>query len=73
MTTKKNLETEIPSGIGKPARRALDAAGYTSLEQLASTREADLRKLHGMGPKALGIIHDALAARGLTFADAGQQ
>jgi pimeloyl-ACP methyl ester carboxylesterase len=31
-------------------------------------REGDLAKLHGMGPKALGILRDALAANGLAFA-----
>lgn len=63
--------SDLPSGIGKPARRALDAAGYSRLEQLALVREADLLKLHGVGPKALGLIREALAARGLAFADAG--
>jgi hypothetical protein len=31
--------------------------------------EAEVLKLHGMGPKALGLIRQALAAKGLTFAD----
>ncbi|MCB0246822.1 MAG: methyltransferase domain-containing protein [Anaerolineae bacterium] len=61
--------SNFPSGIGKPALRALDAAGYTRLEQLANVREADLGKLHGMGPKSIGLLHDALAAQGLAFAD----
>lgn len=60
---------DFPTGIGKPALRALDAAGYTRLEQLANVREADLRRLHGMGPKSMGLLRDALAAQGLTFAD----
>jgi DNA-directed RNA polymerase alpha subunit len=73
MSQKQHPEpaSDLPSGIGKPARRALDAAGYSRLEQLALVREADLLKLHGMGPKALGLIREALAARGLAFADAG--
>ncbi|HRW07471.1 MAG TPA: alpha/beta fold hydrolase [Caldilineaceae bacterium] len=54
--------------IGAPALRALNSAGYHSLEELAKVREADLAKLHGMGPKALGILRDALAAKGLAFA-----
>lgn len=61
--------SNFPTGMGKPALRALDAAGYTRLEQLANVREADLRKLHGMGPKSIRLLRDALAAQGLAFAD----
>jgi len=43
-----------------PATRSLLAAGYAELGQLAAVRRSDLAKLHGMGPKALGIIQDAL-------------
>ncbi|MCU1684693.1 MAG: DNA-binding protein [Amycolatopsis sp.] len=57
--------------IGAPATRALAAAGYTRLEQLTEVSEAELSKLHGMGPKALGILRAALAEQGRTFADAG--
>jgi pimeloyl-ACP methyl ester carboxylesterase len=54
--------------IGAPALRALHAAGYNTLEELTQARAADLAKLHGMGPKALGILREALAAKGLSFA-----
>lgn len=72
MPQKKSHEpaSDLPSGIGKPAGRALEAAGYSSLEQLARAREADLLNLHGMGPKAIRLIREALAAQGLAFADA---
>jgi predicted flap endonuclease-1-like 5' DNA nuclease len=63
----------LPQGIGRPATRALEAAGYTSLEQLAQVNERDLLKLHGVGPKAVRVLREALAERGLTFADAGRQ
>ncbi len=53
--------------IGAPALRALNSAGYHSLADLTQVREADLAKLHGMGPKAVGLLRDALAANGLTF------
>jgi Helix-hairpin-helix domain len=53
--------------IGAPATRALSGAGYTSLRQLADVRRADLAKLHGMGPKALGILQEALEEHGLTL------
>jgi len=46
--------------IGAPATRALHAAGYTCLGQLAGVPRAQLIRLHGMGPKALAIIEAAL-------------
>ncbi|MEU2702453.1 MULTISPECIES: helix-hairpin-helix domain-containing protein [Micromonospora] len=46
--------------IGAPATRALTAAGYTTLRQLAGVPRAELARLHGMGPKALGVIEAAL-------------
>jgi hypothetical protein len=58
---------ELPR-IGAPATRALVAAGYTRLAQLHGVREADLLRLHGVGPKAIRILREALAARGLALA-----
>ena len=57
-----------PRGAGNPARRALELAGYTRLEHLAGERRAALAKLHGVGPGALRVLAEALAARGLSFA-----
>lgn len=51
--------------IGAPATRALNNAGYTTLRQLADVPQAELAKLHGMGPKALGIIRSALEQHNL--------
>jgi len=45
--------SNLPSELVAPARRALDAAGYVRLEQLASVSEAELAPLHGIGPNAL--------------------
>ncbi|REK88988.1 DNA-binding protein [Streptomyces inhibens] len=59
----------MPPQIGAPARRALERAGYLRLSQLAGASETELRQLHGMGPKALGILRDALAAQGMSFAE----
>ncbi|MFM8427931.1 MAG: hypothetical protein ACKOBL_22400, partial [Chloroflexota bacterium] len=53
--------------IGAPATRALEAAGYTNLKQLTKVTEAEIAQLHGMGPKALGILRDTLKAQGLSF------
>ena len=52
--------TEWPKGVAKPAIRALNAAGYTQLQQLKNVDLATLKKLHGMGPKALAAIEAAL-------------
>lgn len=56
-----------PPGAAKPAQRALASAGYTNLAQLASARESDLAALHGMGPKALDLLREALKQRGKSF------
>ncbi|TFD16788.1 DNA-binding protein [Cryobacterium sp. TMT4-10] len=46
--------------VGAPATRALQAARYIELRQLAGLRRSDLAALHGIGPKALGILEAAL-------------
>jgi hypothetical protein len=67
------LAHDFPRGIGQPATRALIAAGYSRLDQLTKVTEADLLKLHGMGPKALGILRSTLDARGQSFAEPVKQ
>lgn len=58
----------LPAGLAKPAQRALAAAGYTTLEQLTQVTEADLARMHGIGPKAISQLRGAFAAAGLSFA-----
>jgi len=53
--------------ISAPAQRALTSAGITKLEQLTKVTEAELGQLHGMGPKALGLLREALKAKGWSF------
>ena len=55
--------------IGAPAQRALQSVGITKLEQLTKVSEAEILKLHGMGPNALNKLRQALAAKGLSFAE----
>ncbi|MEU4106439.1 DNA-binding protein [Streptomyces tanashiensis] len=57
-------ESDLPRGIGAPATRALVAAGYTRLAQLDGVPVAELAALHGVGPKALRVLGEALAERG---------
>ena len=70
MANLKNdkLRHDFPAGLAQPALRALNHAGYTSLDQLARVKEADLKKLHGMGPKGIDLLRAALKARGRSFA-----
>jgi predicted flap endonuclease-1-like 5' DNA nuclease len=58
----------LPKGIGAPATRALTAAGYTDLQQLAGVQRSELERLHGVGPKALRIIQEELESRGQSLA-----
>ena len=60
------MTSDFPN-IGNPARRALEHAGCTSLEQLPGLSEKELLKRHGVGPKAVDILRAALAERGLSF------
>ncbi|MBG6180936.1 helix-hairpin-helix domain-containing protein [Arthrobacter sp. CAN_A1] len=53
--------------IGMPATRALHEAGYDSLREVAAVPRAELARLHGVGPKALHIIEQALGEHGLTL------
>lgn len=64
-------ESDLPATFGAPARRALVNAGITRLEQLSRVSERELLKLHGMGPRAVRLLRDILAERGLGFAAAG--
>ncbi len=59
-------ESDFPK-ISQPALRALNGAGYFSLEQLTRVSKTDLSKLYGMGPKALGVLEATLAEKGLAF------
>lgn len=52
-----------------PAARALEGAGIRDLRDLAAHAERDVAALHGMGPKALRILGEALATAGLTWRD----
>lgn len=68
MKPANNSDSGFPAGVSQPALRALQGAGIQRLEQLTAYSEADLLRLHGMGPKALGLLRQALEARGLAFA-----
>ena len=66
---KSQQQTGLPSGLSRPAQRALTNAGYRRLEQLTRVSQAEIEGLHGVGPKALAQLQHALVANGLSFAD----
>ncbi|MDB4931746.1 MAG: hypothetical protein JWM10_4230 [Myxococcaceae bacterium] len=62
MTTKTTGD-DLPKSLGKPALRALRAAGITTLAQATARPPAELLKLHGVGPKALNALAAASPSR----------
>ncbi|MBC2638332.1 MULTISPECIES: hypothetical protein [unclassified Rhodococcus (in: high G+C Gram-positive bacteria)] len=61
-------QTEFPASMGKVSRRELAAHGYTRFHQLTTVTARELLKIHGVGPKAIRILGEELAERGLGFA-----
>jgi hypothetical protein len=65
---EESAEVALPKGIGAPAMRALVGAGYLRLEQLDGVSADRLGALHGVGPKAVRMLREALAERGMSLA-----
>ncbi|GAB3701334.1 MGMT family protein [Mariniluteicoccus flavus] len=53
--------------MSQPAHRALAQAGVRALEDVTTWTRADLAALHGMGPKALRELDEALERAGLAY------
>jgi hypothetical protein len=66
---ERSVETELPASLGKVAPRELALHGYTRFDQLTSVTAKEILAIHGVGPKAVRILTEELAARGLSFAD----
>ena len=60
--------SELLPRIGKVARRELALNGYSRYDQLTRVTPARLLSIHGIGPKAIRILEEELASRGLAFA-----
>jgi DNA-directed RNA polymerase alpha subunit len=71
-TTSNQQQSDLPK-LSQPAYRALAGAGIQRLQQLTRFSEAEIKQLHGMGPKALGELRQALADKGLSFAQAKKE
>lgn len=60
-------KTGWPKGMGAPARNALEALGVKNLDEVIRFSEKDLLAIHGIGPKAVGVIKAALHEQGKTL------
>jgi hypothetical protein len=60
-----DADVDLPRSIGRPATGALREAGYTRLGQLDGVAAQDLLALHGVGPKAVRLLTEALAEQGM--------
>lgn len=59
--------TGFLSLLGAPARRALETAGITTIQNLSTFSESDVLKFHGMGPSSLPTLRSSLKEAGLSF------
>lgn len=51
---------DLPRAIGRPATRALADLGVTTLAQVAAMPRDDLLAIHGVGPKAVRVLDEAV-------------
>jgi predicted flap endonuclease-1-like 5' DNA nuclease len=58
---------DLPDAIGKTAARELAYNGITTLAQVADLSVSEVLAIHGVGPKAVRILREALAAKGLAY------
>lgn len=68
MTGAGPNEHDLPTDIGRPAIRALTAAGITTLDDVAAKTKGELLDLHGVGPRAVRVLEGRLADSGRTWA-----
>ena len=54
-------------GLPAPARRALVESRILTITQLSKWNEKDLARLHGMGPKAMGILKKEMRKKKVSF------
>jgi hypothetical protein len=53
--------------LAKPAVRAIQNAGLTSLNDIASFSEKDFSNLHGIGKNVMSIVQQVLSENCLNF------
>lgn len=65
--TGSHPDSDLPASIGKAATRALLIAGLITLDDVATKSQTELAAMHGVGPKAVRILAEAIAERGGTL------
>lgn len=65
---ERKPDTGFLSLLSAPSRRAIQNARINNLKQLASWSEAQLLKLHGIGPTSIPKLKKALKASGRSLA-----
>ncbi|MBD8024219.1 helix-hairpin-helix domain-containing protein [Microbacterium gallinarum] len=63
------MSEELTPRIGKVALRELALHGIIDYASLTRRTERELLAIHGVGPKAVSILREELAARGQSFSD----
>jgi DNA-directed RNA polymerase alpha subunit len=64
---KQKAAPDFLSRFYAPARRALENAGITTVNELARHTQAEVMGLHGMGKASLPALLQALKDAGKTF------
>ena len=67
MSGSGEVDSEFPRSLGKVATRQLRSHGLTRYDQVAAVSDSDLLARHGVGSKAVRILREELAARGLAL------
>ncbi len=62
-------ETGFLALLSGPARGALEHAGISTLTKLSQYSEQEILRLHGMGPKSMPTLRQALPDAGMSFAE----
>ncbi len=53
--------------LAKPAQRAIQNEGITTIEQLSKYSEKEFSELHGIGKNSINIIKQTLKENGISF------
>jgi hypothetical protein len=55
--------------LAKPAQRAIQNEGITTLEQLSKYSEKEFLELHGIGKNTMLIVKQAMNENGMSFSN----
>jgi DNA-directed RNA polymerase alpha subunit len=66
MSNQTTIRSLLPK-VGNPALNALENIGITTIHQLTKMTEKETLKIHGVGPKAVSVIKEAMKKDGISF------